>query len=115
MYDYEKTDANQPCELKGTGCSRRIQYDAKGNPHSFTYDSAGAQTQLIDPLNRRTTSPYDAAGQQNLRIDAGSNRTSFVFHTVWQLTSRKYPDGTRATFSYDTIGHRTLMADSTGR
>jgi YD repeat-containing protein len=58
------------------------------------YDSAGARTQLIDPLNRRTTLAYDATGQQNFRIDARSNRASFVFNTVGQLMSRKYPDGT---------------------
>jgi len=53
--------------LNGTGCSRRTQYDANGNPHSFTYDSAGARTHLIAPLNCRTTSAYDATGQQNFR------------------------------------------------
>jgi len=80
LYDDEKTDANQPCELKGTGCSRRTQYDARGNPRSFTYDSAGARTRLIDPLHSRTTLAFDATGQQNFRIDARSNRASFVFN-----------------------------------
>ena len=89
--------------------------DARANRHSFTYDSAGAQTQLIDPLNRRTTSAYDVAGQQTLRIDARSNRTTFAHSSLSQLSSRKYPDGSRATFSYDEVGNRSLMADSTGR
>ncbi len=36
--------------------------DARGNRHSFMYDSTGAQTQLIDPANRGTTSAYLCKG-----------------------------------------------------
>ena len=58
--------------------------DARGNRHRFVYDSIGARTQLIDPLNRRTTSAYDAAGQQNLRIELthGCQARFYLLHTV---------------------------------
>ncbi|MEJ7590724.1 MAG: hypothetical protein WKF77_04195 [Planctomycetaceae bacterium] len=61
------------------------QVDVRANRQRFTYDSTGARTLLIDPLNRRTMSAYDAAGQQDLRIDARSNHTTCSYDKQNQL------------------------------
>ena len=79
------------------------------------YDAAGRRTQLIDPLNRRTTSAYDSAGRQTLRLDPRGFRTTYVYDALDRVTSRRYPNGTRATFVFDAVGHRTGMRDATGR
>ena len=58
--------------------------DARGNRHSFTYSPTGAQTQLIDPLGRRTTSG-----------------TTISWNYENQPTLYKLPNGTRVTMAYN--------------
>jgi len=71
--------------------------DAQNNTTSYTYDSRGNRTSVIDPIN------------------GSAHPTSFAYDAMSRLTGITYPDGTTASFAYDSRGRRISATDQNGK
>ncbi len=103
---------------------------------SFTYDTKGELTSLIDPLGHVTTMTYAPAGfmasvkdtQNNLTqfeydgrgnrtaaIDALGNRTAFVYDVMNRLTQTVQPGNVISSSAYDYRGRKISNTDANGQ
>lgn len=103
---------------------------------SYTYDAAGNQTKVTNPLGKSTSSAYDAANQLVTATDelgrttntdydtlgriskvTGPDNavTSYTYNTAGDLATRKDPNGHTTTYGYDDAGRQTTVTDPLGR
>ncbi|MEU5438767.1 FG-GAP-like repeat-containing protein [Streptomyces sp. NPDC020719] len=103
---------------------------------SYTYDPAGNQTKVTNPLGKTTSTAYDAAnrvvsttdelgrttktnydelGRISKATGPDGAATSYTYNTAGDLTTRKDPNGHTTTYGYDDAGRQTSITDPLGR
>ncbi len=70
---------------------------------TFTYDTVGNLTQVLDPLNHATTTTYDSRNRKKTVTDALNQATTFYYDFANNVIRIDRPDGTMETKSYDPL------------
>ncbi|MEU5420300.1 ricin-type beta-trefoil lectin domain protein [Streptomyces sp. NPDC020667] len=121
------------------------QVDPRGNANgadaaqfttSYTYDPAGNQTKVTDPLGKSTSTAYDATNRAVSAMDELGRTTKsdyddlgrvaavtgpdgaatrYTYNTAGDLATRKGPNGHTTTYGYDDAGRQTSVTDPLGR
>jgi len=87
-----------------------------GRRTSFSFDAAGRQQTVTDPLNHVSTTVYDSAGEVTATVDALGRITSFVYDDSGRQIATVDPLTNRTTTVFDSFGrylrHRGLAPAS---
>ncbi|MEG4344248.1 RHS repeat-associated core domain-containing protein [Microcoleus sp. A003_D6] len=75
-----------------------------GDNLSFSYNSQGRISQIVDQAGRNTTYSYDPAGELLLSITDPQGTTSYTYNAAKALTSVTFADGTQTFYDYDAQG-----------
>jgi RHS repeat-associated protein len=78
---------------------------------TYTYDAAGNQLTVTDPLTHRTTSTYDGDGNVATVSDPRGNLTAYTYDADNQLTKVTRGDGSTLKSTYDGDGNLLSEAD----
>lgn len=78
---------------------------------SYTYDPAGNQTTVTDPLGNDTTKVYDAAGQLTSVTDANNHTTTFGYTPKGQVDTVTAPGNATTNYDYDEVDNLTSRTD----
>lgn len=77
---------------------------------SFTYNTDGLVTKMVDGRGKTTTYTYDAAGNRTGVTDPNGHTTSWSYDTNRDLTSTTSPMGRATTIVYDANGNPTSVS-----
>lgn len=119
--DNERTKVERPngaIEETGYDGAGMITSQTDGNKQKTTYvrNILEQPVEIIDPLERKTTSTFDAAGNLKTQVDPDGRTTTYGYDSADRLKEVSYSDGItpKSTFSYDKNGNLTTMVDGTG-
>ncbi|MEO3944981.1 RHS repeat-associated core domain-containing protein [Gorillibacterium sp. CAU 1737] len=90
------------------------QWDANGNPTSYTYDALGQVTSSTTPMKETYRFAYDRLGNLTQQIDPGSNIKTKQYDELNRLIRQTDQLGNNATLEYDGNGNRIKMIDRNG-
>ena len=88
--------------------------DPLGHSTTFTYYSTGLVQTLTDAQNNTTSYTYDSRGNRTSVIDpinGSAHPTTFSYDVMNRLLGITYPNGTSVTFAYDYRGRRVSATD----
>jgi len=72
--------------------------------NSFTYDSAGELTSVVDPLGQSTSFSYDGSGDLASFTSTAGNTTAFSSNSAGDPTAVEFPDGSTEQIAYTPAG-----------
>lgn len=81
---------------------------------SYTYDAAGHQLSVTDPLGGQTRNEYDEAGRMVRVIDPLNYATTTSYDTLDRISAVTTADSAVTSYSYDTAGDLTSRTDANG-
>jgi RHS repeat-associated protein len=95
--------------------------DARGNTAganpadyttSFSYDAAGNQIQVVDPLGLVTKQVFDRVGNVSTATNAKNLNTTYLFDTLNRVTRVTAPVVGATSYAYSNMGYVTSRTDS---
>jgi RHS repeat-associated protein len=98
----------------------RNQLEAASNPAgrivTYSHDSIGSLTQLVDSAGRVMTFQYDSATRLDNMLEIGGGRTTFSYDSANRRVLKELSNGTRASCTFDAdsrlIEHANLKSDN---
>jgi RHS repeat-associated protein len=115
------TSATAPSSL---GAQKTFTYDAsndltsvtdgRNKVTSYSYDSSGNNTQVVEDGATIAQRTFNGAGQVLTSTDGRGKTTTYTYDSNGNLASVTDPLGNKTTYGYDSAGRRTSMVDPRG-
>ncbi|NLU24550.1 MAG: RHS repeat protein, partial [Clostridiales bacterium] len=81
--------------------------------HSYTYDSDGNVTSVVDLQKKTTTYEYASNNLTKMTLPSGATQT-YTYDSHHNVTKAVSPEGVTSNFAYDTYGNNTSVSLGSG-